>query len=516
MSDTGRAAAGCTVVQMRNIWKRFPGVAANQRIDLDLRAGEVHALLGENGAGKTTLMNILSGLYRPDAGEIWIDGRLADLSSPADAIRHGVGMVHQHFRLVDTLTVAENIYLGWQQAPRLVSPAGLAKRVAATARELGYEVEPGALIVQLSVGEQQRVEILKALTRGVRVLILDEPTAVLTPSETAELLKALRVMASKGHTVVFISHKLSEVLAVSDRITVLRNGQRVATNPAAECDHRLLARLMMGQDVELQDYNRQGTPGSGILDLQGVSAVSDRGLPALREVDLVVRRGEILGIAGVSGNGQRELAEVITGLRPVTGGRILLDGIDCTGKPPAQLCAAGVGHIPESRLGTGLFPSLSVLHNAILREYRRPPLRRGVRLVGEAAVELASDLVQQADVRVPHLGVAVQNLSGGNQQKLLTKREMRIASRVLVAMHPTRGLDVVATEDLRQALVAHRNNKVAVLLVSEDLDEILMLSDRVAVMCDGRVMGLFDSAQANRENVGLLMGGGTLEKELRA
>jgi len=500
------------MAEMHNIWKRFPGVVANMGVNLELRVGEVHALLGENGAGKTTLMNILSGLYRPDAGEIRIEGRKVDIGSPVGAIQLGVGMVHQHFRLVDDMSVAENIHLGWSDAPRFISQRLLARRVRAVAEELDFQVDPDARISQLSVGEQQRVEILKVLARGARVLILDEPTSVLTPTEAAELFKVLREMAATGRGVIFISHKLDEVLQVSDRVSVLRGGRNVGTKPISECSSRSLARMMMGEEVAVESRKKTGSPGSIVLKLRGVRATNDRGLPALKDVDLTVRCGEILGIAGVAGNGQRELAEVVTGLRPLAGGEARLEGDDLRGQAPSHLSQIGLGHIPEDRLGMGLFPSLSVLHNAILREYRNPPLRRGLRLVREAAARAASGLVERAGVRVAHLGVPVSNLSGGNQQKLVIRREMEIASRLLVAVHPTRGLDVGATEDVRRALVNHRNNGVAVLLISEDLDEILFLSDRIAVMFGGRIVGIMDIGDANREDIGLLMGGKALEE----
>jgi simple sugar transport system ATP-binding protein len=491
-------------------------VVANKGLDLELRVGEVHALLGENGAGKTTLMNILAGIYRADEGEIWIGGEQVEIRSPVHAINLGVGMVHQHFRLVDDLTVAENVHLGWKETPWHISRNKLGSRLEAITAELKYQMDPNAQIWQLSVGEQQRVEILKVLARGARVLILDEPTAVLTPNEVRDLFRAVRAMADQGRTVVFISHKLDEVLEVSDRVSVLRGGERVALKPTSECEHRMLARLMVGEDVVFRSPEKMGEPGAPILEVKGISALNDRRLPALREVDLKVKQGEILGIAGVAGNGQRELAEVLTGLRPIEQGAILIEGEEKTGRSPLEFARAGVGHIPEDRVGKGLFLILSVTHNAILRKYREPPIRNGIRLLKEAAARFAEGLVERADVRLPHVGVPVRNLSGGNQQKLLTRREIEIASRLLVAVHPTRGLDVAATEDVRHALVEHRNNGNAVLLISEDLDEILLLSDRIAVMFDGRIVGLFDIGDAIREDIGLLMGGKALETEVSA
>jgi ABC-type uncharacterized transport system ATPase subunit len=516
MSEIKSSFDGPVLAEMRNIWKRFPGVLANKGVDLELRTSEVHALLGENGAGKTTLMNILTGIYRADEGEILINGKPVEIRSPAQAIGLGICMVHQHFRLVDDLTVAENIHLGWKETPWHISRDRLHRKLEAIALEMDYQIDPDAKIWQLSVGEQQRVEILKALARGARLLILDEPTSALTPIETRELFRAIRRMTEKGRTVVFISHKLEEVSEVSDRVSVLRHGERVITKPTSECDQLMLARMMVGQDIVFRSHERHGVAGSPILRMEAVSALDSRSLPALREVDLEVRQGEILGVAGVAGNGQRELAEVLTGLRPVKQGRILVEGMDRTGSSPLQFARAGVGHIPEDRLGMGLFSILSVTHNAILKEYRDPPIRKGIRLRKEMATRFANGLVERADVRVPNVRVLVGNLSGGNQQKLLARREIEIASRLLVAVHPTRGLDVAATEAVRRALVDHRNSGNAVLLISEDLDEILLLSDRIAVMFGGRIVGLLDIADANREDIGLLMGGKAPGREVSA
>jgi len=495
------------MVRMRNIWKRFPGVIANQGIDFELRVGEVHALLGENGAGKTTLMNILAGSYKADEGEIWVRGERAEIHSPVEAIRIGIGMVHQNFRLVDNLTVAENVHLGWSETPWHISHNELSNRLKKIASELNYEVDPNAQIWQLSVGEQQRVEILKVLARGAKVLILDEPTAVLTPPETQELFRALRAMVEMGRGIVFISHKLDEVLEVSDRITVLRNGIRVETERTEACSDRMLAQLMVGKAVSFQKHQKRGTPGEVILELEGVNAKNDRGLPALRDFHLTIKRGEILGIAGVAGNGQREMVEIITGLRHLESGKVVLEGVDLTGSSPSVFAKAGVGHIPEDRVGMGLLPSLAIPHNAILRKYREPPIRKGIRIITDAAFEFAKGLVARGDVRLPNLNVKVQTLSGGNQQKLLVRREIEIASKLLVAVHPTRGLDVAASEDVRMALIEHRTQGNAVLLVSEDLDEIFLLSDRIAVIYDGCLIGEFEIESAQRDDIGLLMGG---------
>jgi simple sugar transport system ATP-binding protein len=508
-AQDGRSG-GAPVVEMRGIWKRFPGVVANQGVDFDLRAGEVHALLGENGAGKTTLMKILSGGYRPDAGTILVDGKPVTFRSPAEAIELGIGMVHQHFRLVQKMTAAENIHIGWEEAPWNVASSELTQRTQAISKEFGLQVHPSAKIWQLSTGEQQRVEILRVLARGARVLILDEPTAVLTPNEVTELFHVVRRLAAGGRCIVFISHKLDEVLEVSDRLTVLREGRRVDTCDTEVCNQRMLARMMVGEDVVLQERPATCERGEAVLQLRDARAIGDRDVTTLKGVDLSICEGEILGVAGVAGNGQSELAEVLTGLRPLVDGSLRIDGVDLTGASAARLAVAGVGHIPEDRLGTGLVPGASVAHNAVLREYRDPPISSGIRILWQEAKEFARNLVREADVRVPNVGVPVRNLSGGNQQRLLAGRETRIATRLLVAVHPTRGLDIAAADSVRRVIAEHRNAGVAILLISEDLDEVLAMSDRIVVMYEGEVVGEFTAEEADREEIGLRMGGASM------
>ncbi len=495
------------LVNICGIGKQFSGVYANRAIDLELRAGEVHALLGENGAGKSTLMNILAGTYAPDEGNIFVQGELAYFQSPAQAIAAGIGMIHQHFRLVEKMTVAENIHLGWHQTPWNASVATLAKRVEALCNQFGMAVDPNAKIWQLSTGEQQRVEILRVLARGARVLILDEPTAVLTPNEVEELFQVLRTLVARGHAVVFISHKLEEVLQIADRVSVLRQGRKVTTCPIAGCSHDSLARLMVGQEVVRGQYLKEGKGGEVIATLSHVQALNDRRLPALVDLNLTLRSAEILGVAGVSGNGQRELAEVMTGLRSVEQGKITLAGNDITHASPGTIAVLGVGHIPQDRLKTGAVSHASVIHNAILRHYHLPPISRGWRLFNRNATKFAKRLVELADVRVPHLRAPFRHLSGGNQQKLVTRRELQVASLLLVAAYPNRGIDIGAVEEIQRLLVSHRNAGVSILLFSEDLDEILSLSDRIVVLCGGRIMGEFDAATASRAQIGLLMGG---------
>ncbi len=513
MKKTENATSSPLAVEMRNIWKRFPGVIANQAVNFDLRVGEVHALLGENGAGKSTLMNILSGSYRQDEGDILVNGVPVNFRSPVQAIATGIGTVHQHFRLVEKLTVAENIHLGWSETPWHTTKATLEQRTTEVCELLGYNLDPNAKIWQISVGEQQRVEILRVLSRGAQVLILDEPTAVLTPSEADELYSVTRKLANEGKTVVFISHKLDEVMSASDRVTILRHGEKIATLDTVDCDQQILANLMVGKSTVFQSHSKSGETGKPILELKKVNAKNDRGLPALRELDLLINEREILGIAGVAGNGQTELAEVVTGLRSTTSGVIMLGEDDFTDKDPNDFARAGIGHIPEDRMGTGLVPSLSVQHNAVLRKYGHSPIRKGARLDHQAALQYSKELINKADVRVPGPHTKVGTLSGGNQQRLLTGREIDIASRLLIAVHPTRGLDVAATDSVRSVLVDHRNRGSGVLLISEDLNELFAVSDRIAVLHGGKVVGEFEAKSASLEKIGLLMGGGTFDKE---
>jgi ABC-type uncharacterized transport system ATPase subunit len=494
-------------VRARHVSKSFDGVWALRDVDLELRRGEVHVLLGENGAGKTTLCNILAGIYRADSGLIEIDGTASQLLSPAQAIAAGIGMVHQHFRLVAPMTVAENIHLGWDATPTRVTRRELAERTDRLMEQFGLRVHPQAKIWQLSVGEQQRVEILRMLARGTRTLILDEPTAVLTTAEAGELFRVMRELVATGRTVVFISHKLNEVLEVGDRITVLRNGQRVETRAAAGVTARELATLMTGEERELSVEHRDTSANEAVMELRAVFARSSRGLPALRRVSLDVRRGEILGIAGVSGNGQSELAEVLTGLRRVDDGDVIVSGQRLTNASPRRFAEVGVGNIPEDRIGTGLVRSASVRDNAVLRHYRDAELSGSLVLKRPAIMEFARRLVARARVQTPSLLSMTSILSGGNQQRLIVHREAQVAKAAFIAVHPSRGLDVHATQDVQAALLAARDEGCAVLLISDDLDEVLLISDRVAVMYEGRVMGVFDRRHADRELIGLLMGG---------
>jgi simple sugar transport system ATP-binding protein len=495
------------VVDLRGIVKRFPGVLANDSVYLQIHAGEVHALLGENGAGKTTLMRVLAGLFRADEGTIVLDGRPVSFRSPRQAIDAGIGMVHQHFRLVGSLTVAENVLLGWHTPRFWLSKRAGIHQVEELARTYRLPVDAGARVWQLSVGEQQRVEILKAVYRRARVLILDEPTAVLTPQEAADLFGIVRSMAVGGAAVVFITHKLDEVMAVADRITVLRRGRVVGEATPSGTDARALARMMVGRDVELETAPRPSRPGEPVLRLEGVSARSDRGLPALREVSVEVRAGQVFGIAGVAGNGQRELEEVVTGLRRPTAGRILLGDRDLTGASTRAMIDAGVGHVPEDRLGSGLVPGMTCAENAILRAYRHPPVARGPFIDWSEAERLTSRMLEAFDVRAVSPDSTVRLLSGGNLQRLLLAREMAEHPRLVVAVHPTRGLDVAATVAVRDALRTHQEAGVAILLISEDLEELLALADPIGVLYEGRLVGVLPRDRCEVETLGLLMAG---------
>jgi ABC-type uncharacterized transport system ATPase subunit len=480
-------------------------------VDFEAAAGEVHALLGENGAGKTTLSNILTGLYRPDDGEIRLWGDLVEFQSPRDALDAGVAMVHQHFRLVEPFTVAENVVLGDHRdvgRTFLLRPRVIERRVADLSQRYGLAVDPRARIWQLSLGEQQRVEILKALYKEARVLILDEPTAVLTPQEAQALFGTIRAMADDGRTVIFISHKLHEVKAVADRVTILRRGHSVATVPAADATPRSLAALMVGREIELGRRNGHRKLGEACLELEGVGSDGDRGLPAVKDVSLSVRRGEIVAVAGVAGNGQRELAETIAGMRAPTSGAIRVAGRKLKGGDAREAIAAGIAYVPEDRLGTGLAPGLSVADNVVLKSYRKPPASRGPLLLVRKIHELAESLMQRYDVRASGPEVPARQLSGGNLQKVVLAREFSGDPVTLVAASPTRGLDVAGIEVVHAYLRDAAERGVAVLLISEDLDEIRALADRIAVMYEGAVVGERDAATATVEELGLLMAGG--------
>lgn len=490
--------------EMHNITKRFPGVIANDSVTFDARKGEIHALLGENGAGKSTLMNVLCGLYQQDEGELRINGQTVRFNSPGDAIQAGVGMVHQHFMLVPSQSVAENVVLGLGQVGFVLKNREIVQQVQAIGEQYGLPVDPQAKVWQLSVGEQQRVEIIKMLYRGTEILILDEPTAVLTPQEAEELFRTLREMTAAGKTIIFISHKLEEVLSIADRITVLRGGKSVATVEAASMDKAQLASLMVGREVLFQLDKPQQEPGEPRLVLEHVTALDDKALSALRDLSLTVHQGEIVGVAGVAGNGQRELAEVISGLRPAQDGTVTINGEDVTKTPPLTRIEAGIAYVPEDRSATASAPNLSITHNLALKAYRNV---QGLFIDRREMVERAEQLIVEYDISTPSAATPTRKLSGGNLQKVILAREISSQPQVLVAAYPTRGLDIGATENVRQILLTQRNEGAAILLVSEDLDEIFALSDRIVVLYEGQVMGVVDAAEADRAQIGLMMAG---------
>jgi simple sugar transport system ATP-binding protein len=505
--DPGPGASPPLAVEAIGIVKRFPGVLANDHVDFDLRVGEVHALLGENGAGKSTLVNILAGLYRQDEGEVRVDGRPVSFGSPRDAIEAGLGMVHQHFTLVPSQTVTENILLGLRQPRFWLDARRSEEEVAGIATEFGLRVHPRAKIWQLSVGEQQRVEILKLLYRGARILILDEPTAVLAPQEAEELFRTLRAMTEACRSVVFISHKLTEVMAIADRVTVMRRGRVTAAGqPTAGVTKRDLARLMVGRDIVGLYDKAPFNPGDVLLSASDVEAENDRALPALRGVSLEVRSGEIVGVAAVAGNGQAELAEVITGLRPCRG-TIRIGGELVSNRPPKHAIKAGVAHVPEDRTGVGSAPNLSLADNLIMKRFRDPPVSRGWLIDDGRTRTLAEELKEEYAIAAPSVETRARLLSGGNLQRLILAREIETRPSMMVAVQPTRGLDVGAIETVHRLLLERRDEGAGILLISEDLDEILALADRVDVMYEGRLVGSFDAKTADIHEIGLLMTG---------
>jgi simple sugar transport system ATP-binding protein len=501
--------ADAPLLELRGITKRFPGVLANDAVSFDLRAGEVHALLGENGAGKSTLMNILYGLYTPDAGQILLNGVPIELGSTRAAIEHGIGMVHQHFMLIPVMTVAENIVLA--NEPRrnavLLDYERANRRVLELSERYGLAVDPDARVDRITVGQQQRVEILKALYRGAEILILDEPTAVLTPQEAQELFEILRSLTAQGKSIIFISHKLNEVLEIADRITTVRRGVVVDTVPAAGATEEGLARMMVGRDVLLRVEKRPASPAGPLLQVERLTVVDDRGLEAVRDVAFEVRAGEIVGLAGVDANGQSELIDAIAGLRTVKAGRIVVDGHDLTHAQAREALDAGVGHIPEDRHRRGLVLPFSLTENLALHAYRHPPNSRLGFLSPRRMVARARKLLQEFDVRGGTPSTPAYALSGGNQQKVVLAREIDGDPKVLIAAQPTRGLDVGAIEFVHRRLVEQRDSGRAVLLVSLELDEILSLSDRILVIFEGRIVGEFPPT-ATEEELGFAMTGG--------
>ncbi|MBK9052778.1 MAG: ABC transporter ATP-binding protein [Chloroflexi bacterium] len=501
------------VLEARGITKRFPGVVANDHVDLFLRRGEILALLGENGAGKSTLMNMLYGLYHPDEGEIWIKGEKITLKSPGDAIARGVGMVHQHFQLVPVFTVAENVMLGAETTRGLgmLDARAAAKRIRQLSQQFGLLVDPDAVVEDLPVGAQQRVEIIKALYRNADILILDEPTAVLTPQEAHDLFQIMRELTGRGVSIIFITHKLKEVLAVADRIGVLRRGRVVGTSDPKTATEASLAEMMVGRQVLLRVEKEDAQPGQPILQVHDLHVNDDRGHLAVKGLSLELYAGEILGIAGVEGNGQRELVEALTGLRSAISGEVLIDGQDATRLSPRQITELGVAHIPEDREKHGLVMPYPISDNLVLNRYYLPPYAKGLVMNQEKIVADGQKLVAQYDIRTPTVLTPASSLSGGNKQKVIVAREFSHPTKLLIAAQPTRGIDVGSIEFIHKQLVAQRDQGVAVLVVSAELDEVLSLADRVAVLFNGAVVKVLPIDEATRERVGLFMAGSTEE-----
>ncbi len=506
---------------MRGIVKRFPGVLANDHVNFHLRRGEIHGLLGENGAGKSTLMNVLAGLYKPDSGSILVAGQPQTFASPRDAIKAGIGMVHQHFMLVPSQTVTENVLLGLEEPRFFMRLSEYDAKIAELGERFGLKVDPRAKIWQLSVGEQQRVELLKMLYRGANVLIMDEPTAVLAPQEIEGLFETLRAMTRQGKSVIFISHKLQEVSQIADRVTVLRRGVVTAADvPAKGVSRKELARLMVGRDVVFALEKKPIPVGDVVLEVKDVYAENDKGLPALRGLSLRVRAGEIVGVAGVAGNGQTELSQVITGLRPCLKGGVFLGGEKISNCETLFGIQRGVSYVPEDRTHVGSAPNLSVTDNVIMKNYRKPPISKNGLLDMSAADKFAKELKEAYEIVVPNVDTPVRLLSGGNLQRVILAREISNHPHFMVAVQPTRGLDVGAIEGVHRLLMAQREAGAAILLISEELEELLSLSDRVYVIYEGKIMGevkIPAGAEPNPkiiEAIGLMMTGATLEQAL--
>lgn len=498
-----------THLEMRDIVKQFPGVLAADHIHFDIRAGEVHALLGENGAGKSTLMKMLYGLYAPDGGEILLNGQPIKIKSPHDAITQGIGMIHQHFMLVPSLTVAENIALGMKSSRGMLTDIDvISEEIRNLSDTYNLKVNPNIPIWQLAVGEQQRVEILRALFRGADLLILDEPTAVLTPQEVNDLFEILKKLCNDGHALIFISHKLHEVLEISHRITVLRDGKTVDTIQNEDATKQILAEMMVGRPVILEYEKAPYREGRAILNVNQVSALSDRGDDGLSQVSFELHEGEILGVAGISGNGQHELAQVIAGLRQVTQGHIAIDSVTIDNRKPSDINALGISYIPEERMLDGVIKEFTVAENLILQDHNKSPFSIGRVFLNFTKIrEACVRAIQDYDIKTPSTETPIKNLSGGNIQKLVLARELSRNPRVLIAAQPTRGVDIGASEYIHQRLLEEREKGTAILLISEDLDEIRALSDRIMVMYEGKVVGIVQNEDTTLEQLGLMMTG---------
>ncbi|MHB1393388.1 MAG: ABC transporter ATP-binding protein [Clostridia bacterium] len=500
------------VIEMKGIGKSFPGIRANDNINLTIEQGEIHVLLGENGAGKSTLMNILYGLYQPDEGQIFVKGEPVKITNPNVAISHGIGMVHQHFMLVQPFTVAENIILGMEPSRGMTLDLDKAiKDVEEISKKYELKVDPRALVQDISVGMQQRVEILKTLYRGASILILDEPTAVLTPQEIEELGVIMESLVNQGKSIILITHKLKEVMSMSDRVTIVRRGKVIDTLYTKDTNIDDLAEKMVGRKVNLTVDKKEAAFAAPILEIKGLKVLDSRKLEAVRGVDLQVHAGEILGIAGVDGNGQNDLVQAITGLLKAQAGEVLINGKEITNLPPKEVIASGVGHIPEDRHKRGLVLNYSLAENAILGNHYSKQFRKGLGLSYQKIREYCRKLIKEYDVRTPSEKVLAKSLSGGNQQKLIVAREIDRDPSLCIASQPTRGLDVGAIEFVHKKLVELRDEGKAVLLVSLELDEIMSLSDRIAVMYDGKIVGILDAKDATEKKLGIMMAGGNAQ-----
>ncbi len=500
------------LVSLRGIVKRFPGVVANDNVDFSLRKGEIHALLGENGAGKTTLMNILYGLYRPDSGEIFIEGRRVKIESPRDAIKLGIGMVHQNFKLIPSHTVLENIILGLKEVGLIINYKAIGEKIKQLAESYGWRINPSAYVWQLTAGEKQQVELLKLLYRDAKILILDEPTSVLTPQECKILFQALRRMANEGKGVIFITHKLDEVFAISDRVTVMRRGKVVFLKETSKTNMSELAQYMVGRPVIFTIEKKEVQPSEEVMVIKNLKAFNDKGVLALKGVNLTVMKNEIVGIIGVTGNGQQELVEVISGLRKATEGSILIDGVNIVNNSPEKIIKLGVAFIPPEPLKYGIIPNLTIADNLFMKAYRYKPYSNGVLINWKTIYEKSEELVKAFQIVSPSLSAQARSLSGGNLQRLILARELsgligeRIP-RLIVAAYPTKGLDIGATEFVHKTLIEYSRRGSGILIVSEDVEEALMVCDRVAVMHDGKIVSVFKPGELDIEKIGLMMAG---------
>lgn len=503
------------VLELKSIVKTFPGIIANDHINLKIKKGSIHALLGENGAGKSTLMNILVGLYAPDSGGIYINDKKVKINSPKDSIDLGIGMVHQHYKLVDTLKVAENIIIGWNKQKWLINSKLLFDKITTLSEQYDLPIKPNALVSDISIGEKQRVEIIKMLFRNVEILILDEPTSVLAPQECQKLFKTLKEMKRQGKTIIFISHKLNEVMDIADTVTVLRHGKIINTLAKDDTNPRQLARMMVGKEVEavvkntLEDLQKEET----VLVAEGLKVLGDEGEIILNDVSLSIKKGEILGIAGVSGNGQKELAEVLTGLRPLVKGKIFIQEKEVRKYKAMEFINNGISHIPADRIGIGVIPDFNCIENVILKTYKKKPIKKGLILDFKEADKIGKQLLNEYDVRMSSCHMPVKLLSGGNIQKLILAREISCNPQLIIAVHPTYGLDVSGVNMVHKFLLKEQEKGVAILLISEDLDEILALSDEITVMYKGKLTQKQVRKNCSIENIGYAMMG--IDKEIR-